>query len=204
MLTSNAALFVDPSVNPLRVFAVRSLASLDVPDEAMAEMQRHRTALLTVLSAAGVDVARIAKKASASFSEDERHVLVAWYDIGANQLRLFAPPRHLVDETTERAMDLLAGNVIPDLDAVPIEDADACIRLMALLSVGGESPEELHERFVAPREDLYDDDFVAPEVADLAALWGQFMRHYVGGTNAAPFDIEPWLAQTFAFGFSVD
>ncbi len=187
-------------MNPMRVFAVRSIASLGQPNDSAAALKKLRTAFRTVLAAADVDTSNIVPQPSASFSETKHHALIVWYDEPCEALRLFAPPLDLLDETTVMALDLLQGTVTMNLDSVPIEDADAVTRLMALMSVGGDDAADVHARFVRPRIHRYDEDFTPPSVEDLAELWGKIFPYYVGGTSAAPTELDVWFARVYAFG----
>jgi hypothetical protein len=71
--------------------------------------------------------------------------------------------------------------------------------MMALIGSGGMTAEELYDNHVAPNEDRYDDDFTPPTLADLEEMWCTWRAFYVGGTTAAPDNIEPWIARTYAF-----
>jgi len=189
---------LSPFVNPMRVFAVRALASLDAPDD-QAEMKKYRNALRTTLEAAEVDMSNVARQPRVSFSGTEHHALIVWYDIPCDALRLFAPPLKLIDETTERALDLLNGSVTTDLDAIPIEDVDAAARLMALMSVGGEDAADLHARFIEPHVGRYDAEFTPPSVEDLEELWSSIFPYYIGGTSTPPTAMDAWIARAWAF-----
>lgn len=186
-------------VNPMRVFAVQGVASLAVP-RTDAEKKKLRTALLTVLGAADLDTDGIGDKPTASNKEFAEHTLVLWYDVDADALRLFAPTPKVIDETTTRALDLLHGSVHADLRALPIEDLDAVARVLALMSAGGSDAADLHARLVAPNLGRYDDDFVPPTPADLAALWGIWWPYYLGGTSVKPGPVEAWITRAYAFG----
>lgn len=187
-------------VNPLAVFAVRSLASLEQP-ATKAEMLRHRSALRVTLEAAGVDMSNLAKKPAAPFADAPPHALLCWYDQTSNVFRLFLLEVDEIDETTGMALDLLNGTMVGRADGHPIEDLDAAIRLMALFGAGGATAEELYENHVAPNLDRWDDEFTAPDADDLEELWCSWRKKYIGGTVNGPDDIEVWIARTYAFGF---
>lgn len=194
----NEAAILLNHVNPIHVFAVRALASLETP-ETKAEMLRHRSALRVTLEAAGVDMSNLSQKPGASFTETHHHALVCWYDMTSDALRLFAPGLHRIDETTEQALALLDGTIIGDWEDHPIEDVDAAIRLMALLGTGGETAAELHANHVAPNADRWDEDFEAPSATELEELWCTWRQWYLGGSGAVPNDVDVWVARTYAF-----
>ncbi len=189
-----------PSLNPVRLFAVRAIASLGQPAETRDGMSSHRTALRTTLAATGIVTDNIVPQPTASFTGTKHHALIVWYDVPCDALRLFAPPLRLIDETTERALDLVNGSVTTDLDLAPIEDVDAAARLMALMSVGGDDPADLHARFIEPQLHRYDEDFTPPSVEDLQALWRRIFPYYFGGTSTPPTTLDAWIARTWAFG----
>jgi hypothetical protein len=189
-----------PVLNPVRLFAVRALASLGQPVETRAGMSTFRTALRTTLAAAGVDTDNIVSQPSVSFTGTKHHALIVWYDVPCDALRLFAPPLRLIDETSARALDLLNGSVTTDLDLAPIEDVDAAARLMALMSVGGDDPADLHARFIEPQLHRYDEDFTPPSVTDLGELWRRIFPYYFGGTSTPPTALDAWIARAWAFG----
>jgi len=189
-----------PFVNPMRVVAVRAIASLGQPAENQAAMKRYRTALRTTLAAAEIDVENVVEQPRVSFARGKRHALIVWYDVPCDALRLFAPPLELIDETTRLALELLNGSVTTDLDAVPIEDVDAIARMMALMSVGGDDAADLHARFVAPRLHRYGDDFTPPSVDDFDELWRRIFPHYIGGTSTPPTQLDAWISRAYAFG----
>ena len=191
---------ISPFVNPMRVFAVRAIASLGQPVEDKAGMKKFRTALRTTLEAAGIDMENVAPQPTVSFSGTRPHAVIVWYDVPCDALRLFAPPLALIDETTERALDLLNGSVTTDMDLAPIEDVDAVTRLMALMSVGGDDAEDLHARFIAPRLHRYDEEFTPPSVGDLEELWRRIFPYYFGGTSTPPTTLDAWIGRAWAFG----
>lgn len=191
---------ISPFVNPMRVFAVRALASLGQPAENEAGLEKYRTALRTTLAAAGIEMENVVEQPSVSFSKTKHHALIVWYDVPCDALRLFAPPLGLLDDTTRSALDLLNGSITTDLDAVPIEDVDAVARLMALMSVGGDDAEDLHARIIAPRLDRYDEAFTPPSVSDLEELWRRIFPYYFGGTSTPPTELDAWIARAYAFG----
>lgn len=199
LMNQASSVSITPSVHPFRLFAIRSLASLDTP-ETRAEMLRHRGAFTVTLAAAGVNMGRVKAKPSASFTDTYHHVLICWYDVTLDAFRLFAPSERRIDELTEGALALLDGSIHSDLDAAPIEDVDAAVRLMALMGVGGSTVEELYESVVSRNLHRYDDDFTPPSLDDLAALWATLQPYYWGGTSAAPSDLDVWVARTYAFG----
>jgi hypothetical protein len=191
----NAASILFNQSNPLFMFAVRGLASLEGADSKK-EMLRHRSAFRVVLEAAGVDMSNLSAKPKAT----GRGSLVCWNDRTSNVLRLFFVSDDDLDETTEQALELLNGSIIGDWERHPSEDVDATIRMMALVGTGGMTAAELHARHVVPNADRYDDDFTAPSVEDLEELWCTWRAHYLGGTDPAPDDIDAWVMRTFAFG----
>jgi hypothetical protein len=186
-------------LNPMHLFAIRSLATIGSATT-KAGLMRYRTAVCTVLEAAGLDMANVTPQPTASFSDTEHHALVVWYDVPCDALRLFAPPCRLIDETTENALSLLDGSITTELDTIPIEDVDAVARMMALMSVGGDDADDLHARFIEPHAYRYDDDFTAPSAADLEELWGRLFPYYFGGTSAAPGPVNAWISRAYAFG----
>lgn len=190
---------ISPFVNPMRLFTVRALASLE-PPQTQTEMREYRTALRTTLEAGGVEMAEVVDQPTASFSDGSRHALLVWYDVPCDALALFAPPLELIDAVTESALLLLNGCVMTNLASVPIEDVDAAARLMALMSVGADDARDLHARFIAPNRHRYDSDLTAPTVSDLEALWRRIFPFYVGGTNAPPNAIDVWITRAYAFG----
>lgn len=185
-------------VDPMRVMAVRGLASLEPPKPTKAAIAKHRTAALTLLAAAGVDTTNVLAKPTVSFAETVHHVLVVWYDVAAGVLRLFAPPP--LDDTSMKALELLNGSIVLDLAHTPIEDVDATARVMALMSVGGDDAEDLYARFIEPHCRRYDADFPPPCIADFEELWGGMFRYYVGGSNAQPTACDVWIDRVYAFG----
>jgi hypothetical protein len=190
----NAASILFNQVNPMFVFAVRGLASLESAEK-KAEMLRHRSAFRVTLEAAGVDLSRLADKPRGT----ERGSLVCWYDMTGEALRLFFVGDDDLDDTTAQALELLNGTIVGDWENHPIEDVDASIRLMALMGTGGATAAELYEKHVVPNADRYDDDFTAPTVEDLEELWCTWRAHYRGGSTAAPDDIDAWIMRTYAF-----
>lgn len=186
-------------VNPMRVFAVRGVASLDVP-ETDAEKKRLRTALRTVLAAADVDTDRMGAKATLSNKEYAEHTIIVWYDVACDALRVFAPTTRMIDDTTASALELLNGSVHADLTTLPIEDLDAVVRVLALMSGGGEDARDLHARVVVPNLNRYDEDFVPPTVEELEEMWGVWFQQYAGGTSSALAPIEAWISRAYAFG----
>jgi hypothetical protein len=190
----NAAAILFNQVNPMFVFAVRGLASLDRAQK-KAEMLRHRSAFRVTLEAAGVDLSNLADEPRGA----ARGSLVCWYDMTGEALRLFFVSDDALDETTEQALELLSGTIIGDWENHPIEDVDASIRMMALMGTGGQTAEALFEAHVVPNADRYDDDFPAPTVEDLEELWCTWRAHYLGGSTAAPEDVDAWIMRTYAF-----
>lgn len=184
---------------PTRVFAVRALSSLETP-ETKADMLRHRSAFTVTLEAAGVDMSNLRAKPSASYKETYHHALLCWYDMTADELRLFAPGAHKLDETTESALSLLDGVIIGDWEDHEIEEVDAAIRLMALMGTGGATAAELHANHVVPNLARYDEDFTPPDLDDLESMWCQLRPYYLGGTSAVPNDLDVWVDRTYAFG----
>lgn len=185
--------------SPLRGFAVRAVASLDAPDT-KAGRKKLRTALLTTLSAAGIDVSRMGKQATASAEEFADHTLLVWFDVACDALRIFAPTENAIDDTTAKALELLNGSVILDWSSLPVEDLDAAVRVLARMKGAGVDAEDLHARLVAPNLHMWDEAFTAPDVSELEELWGTWFRYYVGGDGAPPVAIEAWIARAFAFG----
>jgi hypothetical protein len=188
-----------PFATPIHAFAVRALASLAPPD-GEAAMRRHRTAVRTILEAAGVEMGFVLQQPRASFSRTKHHALVVWHDVPCDALRLFVPPLELIDETTESALLLLNGSFTSRLDEIPIEDVDALTRLMALMSAGAGDAADLHARFIAPNAERYDEELSPPDVAELEQLWGRFFPFYVGGTSTPPSVLDLWIARVYAFG----
>lgn len=176
-------------------FAVRGLASLDGAEK-KSEMLRHRSAFRVTLEAAGLDLSNVEEKPASK----ARATLVCWYDMTSNALRLFVVGDDDLDETTAQALELLNGIIVGDWERHPIEDVDASIRMMALMGTGGATAAELHENHVVPNAHRYDEDFTPPSVDDLQELWCTWRAHYIGGSTAAPDDIDAWVMRTFAFG----
>ena len=183
----------------LSAFAVRAIASLDVPST-NAPKKRLRTALVTTLEAAGVETEGFGSGPKVANADFHEHRLVVWYDVACDALRVFAPSEAAVDETTALALDLLQGEVHVDLARLPIEDLDAVVRVLALMSAAGDDAADLHAALVAPNAHRYDDDFVAPTAEDLEALWGTWARYYVGGSSAPLGRVNAWIARAHAFG----
>lgn len=190
----NAATVPFNQVNPMFVFAVRGLASLEGAEK-KTEMLRHRSAFRVTLEAAGVDLSNLAAKPRST----ARGSLVCWYDMTGEALRLFFVSDDDLDETTSQALELLNGAVIGDWENHPIEDVDASLRLMALMGTGGATAAALFEAHVVPNAGRYDDDFPCPTLEDLEELWCTWRAHYRGGTTAAPDDIDAWIMRTYAF-----
>lgn len=187
----NAAPILFNQVNPTFVFAVRALASLDSTDP-----RKLRSAFRVTLEAAGVDLSALSRKARVT----PPHALVCWYDMTSAALRLFVVAEDNLDDTTIRALELLDGSIIGDWENHAIEDADAAIRLMALMGTGGETAAELFTNHVAPNRARYDEDFTAPTEEDLAELWCSWRDFYIGGTTTPPRNIEASISRAFAFG----
>lgn len=192
----NAAASPFNQINPMYVFAVRGLASLDRPKK-KTEMLQHRSACRVTLEAAGVDLSSFGPKPP---SKAPRGAFVVWYDMTSVALRLFFVSDDDLDETTEQALELLNGMIIGDWERHPIEDVDASIRLMALMGTGGMTAAELYARHVVPNLERYDEDFTAPTPEDLEEMWCTWREHYIGGSTAAPDDLDAWVSRTFAFG----
>lgn len=190
----NAASMPLNQILPMFVFAVRGLASLERPEK-KAEMLRHRSAFRVTLEAAGVDLSNLSAKPSTKTTG----ALVCWYDMTGGALRLFFVSDDDLDETTEQALELLNGTIIGDWERHPIEDVDASIRLMALMGTGGATAAELHEKHLSPNAERYDEDFTAPSVEDLEEMWCTWRAHYIGGTTAAPDDLDAWVTRSYAF-----
>lgn len=188
--------------NPLHMFAVRGLASLAAPEKpAKGALAKLRTATLTTLAAAGLDTSHFLPQAKADFATSRHHMLIVWNDVAAGTLRLFAPPATLLDDTSLSALDLLHGQMVLDLDSIPIEDVDATARVMSLMSVGGDDAADVHARFIGPHLGRYADDFPAPTVEDFEELWGVLFKWYIGGNSHPPTDpVDAWLDRVYAFG----
>ena len=185
-------------VNPQHVLAINAIAALEVPTSD-AHKQRLRSTLITTLTSAGLDMAGLGQTATLPSTTYAEHTLVVWYDATDDSLQLFAPTPKVLDAATARALALLNGMVHMDLRQLPLEDLDAVVRVLALTS-GARDATDLHARLVAPSLRRYDATRVAPTVANLEALWGQWIRYYVGGTPHPAGTIEAWIARAFAFG----